>query len=185
MRARILRVVGLVTACLATLSPITCCGRDLIITDLWDQPLGLKDVCKGRETLLLVCDPATVDCREGAVYLDSRTAWIRAQGAEPACLFIGSPPEIRDVALALDLGMPIYIGSRQDVLGGLIGQKVLPAILVLGPDGSVARTVYGGGESLDNNLRIVLRAEERGTRIKPVLLLVSLALIAALVVLAL
>lgn len=124
--------------------------------DLWDMPHSLESICGGQRTLLFLCNPGISTCREGAVHFDSQARAIRAEGIQPACLFIGPPRDVRSAVLTLDLIIPVYVDPDGRVCEDLVGQKVLPAMVLLDGSGNVIRSVQGGGESLDNNLKIII-----------------------------
>ena len=156
-----------------------CANSDVVVSDLWDMPHDLHSICDGERTLLFVCDPKITTCREGAVHFDSQSRRIKARKIRPACIFTGSPREVRDAVLALDLSVPVYVGTDREVFGNLVDQKVLPAMVLLDRGGTVIKTLYGGGESLDYNLRILLEEESRGGGLRLLLILVPLAVIGA------
>lgn len=161
-----------------------------VVQDLWDIPHTLESICNGREVLLLLCDLTTLTCREGAVYFDSQSDNIKAASVRPICVFIGKPIDVRQAVLNLDLKTPVYIDEAGLIYENLLDQKVLPALILLNETGSLERVVYGGGESLDHNLRTVMpvrTGEEvdagpvRSRRWLWVTVLVSAAAIAALI----
>jgi hypothetical protein len=152
---------------------------EVTLTDLWDAPHDLQAICKGQRTLLFVCDLELSTCREGAVYFDSKAGAIESRGIKPAHIFIGNPPEIREAVLAMDLGTAAYIDANKQVFAGLLDKEILPAIVLLDGDGSVIETRYGGGESLDGNIRAVLGEEDGGGR-RWWLILIPVAVIAIL-----
>jgi hypothetical protein len=129
------------------------------VSDLWDTPLTLGEVCNGAETLVFVCDLDLKQCREGAVYFDTRAEAIKARGFTPCCLFVGQPQEVRRHVLSLDLGIPAYIDSDGGIFKDVLDQRIMPALMLLDGNGNLVRTVYGGGESLDHNLALMLEPE--------------------------
>jgi hypothetical protein len=136
-------------------------GSELVVRDLWDMPHSLESICNGQETLLFLCDLSISTCREGAVYFDNRADGIKAGGIRPVCVFVGKPSNIRQAVLNLDLALPAYIDERGLMYENLLDQKVLPALILLDGTGNVVRIVYGGGESLDHNLRIIMPIRTR------------------------
>ena len=135
-----------------------------MLTDLWDGPVDLSRVCGGRETLLLICDPGVATCREGAGYFDSKAAMIKAGDIRPALILIGSPPEIRDVVLRLAIGVPVYIDATESVFESLLDKRILPALVLLDGGGEAVRSIYGGGDSLDGNIRALTETRDGGGR---------------------
>jgi hypothetical protein len=130
------------------------------------MPLTLGSVCNGKQTLLFVCDLGLQQCREGAVYFDTQAQAIRDRGFQPGCLFIGRPDEVRRYALALDLDVPVYVDTEAKVFRDVLDQRIMPVLMLLDGDGHLVRSVYGGGESLDHNVSLILEPE-RGTEPGP------------------
>lgn len=157
-----------------------CCAEPgIVLTDLMDTPHDLQSICRGRKALIFVCDLSLSTCREGAVYFDSRADMIKEEGILPLHVFVGSPPEIRDAVLTLGLKTAAYIDVEERIFGTLLDEKILPALVLLDGHGRVVETLYGGGESLDSNIRaLVAGAEGSGRRWW--LLLVPLAVLAIL-----
>ncbi|MFH1313452.1 MAG: hypothetical protein ABIJ00_09555 [Candidatus Eisenbacteria bacterium] len=135
-------------------------GPDTAVTDLWDMSHTLKSICNGRRTLIFLGDPGLITCREGAVYFDSKAGRVEARKIRPVCLFIGDPEAVRTYVLALHLEIPVYIDPEGRAYEALFNQKVLPAMALLDGEGNVVRTIHGGGQSLANNLEIILREQE-------------------------
>jgi hypothetical protein len=159
---RFLSAIGICTLVVSTLLtlPHTCRGSSEVeVSDLWDMPITLRDVCNGTETVLFVCDLGLQECREGAVYFDSRAKAIRTRGFRPGCLFVGRPDEIRGYALTLDLDVPVYVDSEARVFREVLEQMIMPVLVLLDGEGNLVRSVYGGGESLDHNLSLILEPE--------------------------
>ncbi len=150
--------------------------------DLWDMPHSLAGICNGANTLLFMCDPGMATCREGAVYFDSRTDEIWAHEVQPACLFIGRPQDVRQIVLTLDLDVPVYIDADREVYENLLDQRILPAMILLDGNGNVIKTIYGGGESLDSNLRIILGEPEDGGHWRLILSLVAAAVVGIILI---
>jgi hypothetical protein len=153
LRATLLALTLLMTAALCFAAPAP------ELTDLWDAPADLSRVCNGHTTLLLVCDPGLATCREGAVYFDSKTGMIRDEGVRPAVVLIGRPPEIRETVLDLDIRVPVFIDAGESVFGSILDERVLPALVLMDKGGRVLETIYGGGESLDGNIRALIETE--------------------------
>ncbi len=152
-RATLLALTLLMTAALCFAAPAPA------LTDLWDAPVDLSRVCDGHMTLLLVCDPGLATCREGVVYFDSKAGMIRDEGVRPVIVLIGRPPEIRETVLDLDIRVPVFIDARESVFGSILEERVLPALVLMDTDGEVLETIYGGGESLNGNIRALIETE--------------------------
>jgi hypothetical protein len=52
----------------------------------------------------------------------------------------------------MGLDNPVYLDEDGRVIDSMLDQEVLPALLLAAPDGTVLKTVYGGGESLAGNI---------------------------------
>ena len=131
------------------------------IYDFWDMPVDLETICDGSEALVFICNLDVAICREGAIHFDSRAPHIRAQGLRPVAIFIGRPEDVREAVVNLDLHVPVYIDPHGWILSRPGGQSVVPALARLDTDGTVARTVYGGGEVLDDNIELLLAGRSR------------------------
>jgi hypothetical protein len=59
----------------------------------------------------------------------------------------------------MDLDSDIYIDEGGQVIDAMLDEQVLPALLLVSPDGTVLQAVYGGGESLAGNIDRVLERE--------------------------
>jgi hypothetical protein len=145
-------------------------AADIMVTDLLDQPFQLKDVAAGTPTLLFVCDPALTRCREGAVYFDTQAARIAARKIKPVCIFLASTDAARNAAARLDLAVPVYVDSCRAIPQALLGQEILPAMVLLDGKGKAQRIALGGGESLDSNLTHMLKPPEPRWRFLSVLI---------------
>jgi hypothetical protein len=143
-------------ALLATASP---CQAAPELTDLLDAAVDLPRLCAGDTTLLLVCDPGLATCREGAVYLDSKAGTIREARVRPAIVLIGEPAAVRETVLDLDIRVPVYIDRNETVFGTVLAERVLPALVLMDADGQVLETIYGGGDSLDGNIKALIGTE--------------------------
>jgi hypothetical protein len=130
---------------------------DVEVTDLWDYPENLLSIVAEGTTLVFICDPGVKECREGAVFIDSRARSIREAGARPVMLLRGAAADVRSAALDMHLDTPIYIDEAGDAIDGILDQEILPALILVSPDGTVLDTVYGGGESLAGNIEEILR----------------------------
>ena len=131
-------------------------GPDIVLTDLWDGPHLLKDICGGRSTILYVCDTDAGICREGAVFFDARAKGIMAHGFQAVLIFIGTPADVRELVLSTGIVQPVYVDSGSRLFGGLVDEEILPALVLVDGDGRRIRTMYGGGESLDGNIAALL-----------------------------
>lgn len=125
---------------------------DLELTDLWDYSRSLRSILADGPTLFFICDPDVKECREGAVFFESRSRGIREAGIRPALIFRGRPPDVRSAVLKMGLDNPVYLDEDGRVIDSMLDQEVLPALLLAAPDGTVLKTVYGGGESLAGNI---------------------------------
>jgi|GEM_PF-2202935 len=137
------------------------CAReipDAAVTDLWDAPHNLRTIASRESTLFFICDLGVVECREGAVFFESRASSIRDAGMRPAFLFKGKPSEIRTIVLRLELDTQVYIDESGDVIEGLLDPAILPSILLVTP-GGIAAEAQGGGESLADNIERFLVAQ--------------------------
>jgi hypothetical protein len=130
---------------------------DLELTDLWDSSRSLRSVAAQGTTLFFICDPGVKECREGAVFFESRASSMREAGIRPALIFRGKAPDVRSAVLNMDLDNPVYIDEDGHVIDSMLDQEVLPALLLAAPDGTVLKTVYGGGESLAGNIEQVIK----------------------------
>ena len=113
------------------------------------------------------------------MYFDSQAVMIRKADVRPAHVFIGSPPDIRVAVLTLDLKVPAYIDAGETVFGTLLDQKILPAVVLVDKAGRALGPLYGGGESLDGNIRTLLAGEKEGGR-RWWLILIPVAVLAIL-----
>jgi hypothetical protein len=133
---------------------------DLVLWDLWDSPHRLEDICADRPTLFYICDTELSVCREGAVFFDAKGDDIEGRGFRAVLIFTGEPPEVRDLALRTGLAQPVYVDPDQKVFGTLLEEKILPAVVLVDGNGRRVRTMYGGGESLEGNINVLLRHGE-------------------------
>lgn len=129
------------------------------LTDLWDAAVDLPRLCAGDTTLILVCDPGLATCREGAVYFDNKAGPIREAQVRPAIILIGDPATIRETVLGLDIRVPVFIDQGETVFGNILAERILPALILMDPDGHVLETIYGGGDSLDGNIKALTGTE--------------------------
>ncbi len=146
-------------ACLAALPVRGLAARlpDLDVTDLWDYPRDLHSIAAQGTTLFFICDIDLKECREGAVFFESRARRIREAGIRPVMLLRGPAADVRSAALDMDLDLPVYIDPGGEVIAAVLGEGILPALLLVSPGGSVLATVYGGGESLAGNIEEAIR----------------------------
>jgi hypothetical protein len=142
----------------------------VVITDLLDRPYDLRAIAAGVPTLLFICDPALTKCREGAVYFDAQAASIEASRIKPVCVFLATTGAARDAAVRLGLGVPVYVDSNRTIPTALLGQEILPAMVLLDGEGRVERVALGGGESLDSNLTHILKLDKSRWRFLSVLI---------------
>jgi hypothetical protein len=147
---------GLATCSVAAAGSEPPISTRLVLTDVWDMPIALNMIPAGKPTLFLVCDPAQVRCREGAVYFDTQAGRIGAAGARPACIFEAEPEATREAASRMGLGVPVYADASGGVPSRLLGSEVLPALVLLDGKGRLVRTAVGGGEALDANITAML-----------------------------
>lgn len=136
----------------------------VVLTDLWDGPHLLKDICGGRPTILYVCDTEASLCREGAVFFDAKANDIEAHGFQAVLIFIGKPSDVRELVLGTRIVQPVYVDSERGLFGGLLDEEILPALVLVDGDGRRIRTMYGGGESLDGNLAALLEGNRHDGR---------------------
>lgn len=129
---------------------------DLDVTDLWDYPRRLRSIAAEGSTLFFICDPDVKECREGAVFFDSRVTSIREAGFRPVLLFSGKPADVRSAVLKMGLDSPVYVDEHGRAIESMMEQEVLPALLLAEGSGEVLDVVYGGGESLAGNIEQIL-----------------------------
>jgi hypothetical protein len=129
---------------------------ELVLTDLWDSPHRLADICRGRSTVFFVCDTELSLCREGAVFFDARADEIEARGLRAALIFTGQPAAVRDFALRAEVYHSVYVDSDLRVFDTLLDKKILPALVLVDGEGRHVKTLYGGGESLEGNISIMI-----------------------------
>ena len=132
----------------------------LVVLDLWDYPAEFSTIYEEGPALFFICDLGAKECREGAVFFESRAANIREAGVQPIFLFRGDPAVVRSTVLSMNLDTPVYIDRSGDVIDGILEQEVLPALMLAAPDGTGMKTVYGGGDSLAGNIERILLREE-------------------------
>ncbi|HVP57497.1 MAG TPA: hypothetical protein VMU02_05330 [bacterium] len=142
----------------------------IVVTDLLSQPHTLQEIVAGSPTLLFICDPAVTRCREGAVYFDTQALRITASRIKPACIFLASADAARDAAARMGLNVPVYVDSGRVVPTALLGQEILPAMVLLDSQCRVSRVALGGGESLDSNLTHLLKPGQSHWRLLYVLI---------------
>jgi hypothetical protein len=167
----------LLIACFTTQGTIA--APDLVLTDLWDSPHRLGGICGGRATILFICDIQYSVCREGAVFFDARADEIEARGRRAVLVLIGEPAEARAFALETGIDQPVFVDSKRHVFETLLDREVLPALVLLDGDGRLVRSLYGGGESLEGNIAILLDDGNAKSR-KWWLVLIPIAVVAIL-----
>ncbi len=126
------------------------------LVDLWDNSHKISEISQGKTLLIYLCKPELSECREGAIYFESLAFRIRAKGAEPICVFLGKPEQVRDVAVDLGLRMPVFIDPSGSFFGAALDQRILPALIAIDTKGRRIATVYGGGDALATNLDVIL-----------------------------
>jgi hypothetical protein len=132
---------------------------DLEVSDLLDYPVNLRSIAARETTLFFICDPALKECREGAVFFESRARAIRQAGIRPVLLLRGKGPEVRNTVLNMGIGSPVYIDADGRAVAAMLDEDVMPALLLARPGGEVIETVYGGGESLAGNIQNLSQRE--------------------------
>jgi hypothetical protein len=142
--------------CTCFLVQQTVARPDLLLTDLWDSPRSLDDICDGQATIMFICDTELTVCREGAVFFDTMADGIEAEGLRAVLVFTGPAAEARAFALKTRILHSIFVDSDGKVFDSLLDQEVLPALVLVDKDGRHLRTLYGGGESLDGNIAMLL-----------------------------
>ncbi len=138
--------------------PSACAAElpDLELSDLWDYSRSLRSIVAEGPTLFFICDPGVKECREGAVFFESRSPSIREAGIRPALILRGRAPDVRSAVLKMGLKSPVFVDEEGRVIDSMLDQDILPALLLAAPDGTVMETVYGGGESLAGNIGQVI-----------------------------
>lgn len=156
-------------------------GR-VVITDPWNMPVALNMVPAGTPTLLFVCDPSERMCREGAVYFDSRRGRIKEKKIKPVLVLVGSREAAGEAASRMSLSLPVYVDAGRTVTSKLIGQDITPALILLDGKGNLVKVIPGGGETLDNNISVMLDARPGGHRLAYVILAALVAAGAVLLI---
>ncbi len=131
-------------------------GPDLVLADLWDSPHRLDDICNGKAAILFICDTGLAVCREGAVFFDTRAEEIEAKRLRAVLVIIARPAEARAFILKTGIDQPVFVDSDRRVFETLLDQDVLPALVLVDEEGRHVKTLYGGGESLEGNLLVML-----------------------------
>jgi hypothetical protein len=128
--------------------------------------------------VFFICDIELSVCREGAVFFDSRAEEIEAHGLRAALILTAPPAEVRDFVLRTRIDRPVFVDSGRRVFETLLSEKILPALVLVDGEGKQVRTLYGGGESLEGNIAILLgESEHANRRWWPVLIAVAVAAI--------
>jgi hypothetical protein len=142
----------------------------VIVAGLDGKAYELATLPAGKPTLLFVCDPTLTKCREGAVHFDTQAARIERSGIRPVCVLLADPETARQAAQRLGLAVPVYVDATRSIPSIILGQEILPAMVLLNGRGEVAKVVLGGGESLDGNLTRVLESGKHSWRFLYVLI---------------
>ena len=137
---------------------------EIVLSDRWDMPITLGAIPAGKPTLVLVCDPAEVRCREAAVYFDAQAERIAASKVRPVCIMVSSREEARAAVAKMELGVAAYVDPAGAIASRLLGQQVLPALLLLDGKGKVVKVATGGGEALEGNIALMLEGRSTGRR---------------------
>jgi len=125
------------------------------------MPVSMKMIPGGRPALFYVCDPAEITCREGAVYFDTQAGRIKRRNIQPVCVFVASLEIAGREAARMGLTVPVYADASRTIPDRLIGQEIMPALILLDGKGNVSHVLVGGGESLDTNISTMLEAGRR------------------------
>jgi hypothetical protein len=151
----------------------------IVLRDALNMPVTLSMIPGGKASLCYVCDPSEVTCREGAVYFDSQAHRIKRKNIRPVCIFVASYEAARQEAARMGLAVPVFADASRAIPGRLIGQEIMPALILLDAKGDVSRVIVGGGESLDANISAMLEigGSSRWTLITIAAPLVALAVI--------
>jgi hypothetical protein len=155
-------------------SPAT---AQVVLTDTWDMPIALNMIPAGKPALFLVCDPSQVNCREGAVLFDSQAARIEAAGVRPACILVATPEVARDAAQRMALGVPVYVDAGGAVPTKVMGQQVMPALILLDGEGNLEKVAVGGGETLDAHITAMIESRSSTWKILVLITLAALGII--------
>ena len=142
----------------------------VIVTDLNNKAYELRTLPAGKATLLFICDPGVTKCREGAVHFDTQAARIEKSGIRPVCVLLADPENARQAAKRLGLAVPIYVDATRSIPSLILGEEILPAMVLLSGSGEVTKVVLGGGESLDSNLTRALEGNRRSWRFLSILI---------------
>jgi peroxiredoxin len=162
-----------------TVVALVAAAPDTVLMDLWDSPHRLGEITRDRATVFFVCDIDLSVCREGAVFFAARADEIEAHDLQVALILIGEPAEVREFALRTKMDLPVYIDSSGMVSDSLLGEKILPALVLVDRGGQQVKTLYGGGESLEGNIStLIADAGEKGRRWW--LVLIPIAIVAAI-----
>lgn len=155
----------------------------IVLSDRWDMPVALSAIPAGRPTLVMVCDPSQVRCREAAVYFDAQAERIAARKIRPVCVLVSTGEEAAGAAQRMGLAVPFYVDASGAIASRLLGQQVLPALVLLDGKGKVVRVATGGGEALEGNIAVMLESRAgRGRWIAVAVVAVALAALALLAV---
>lgn len=152
---------------------------NIVLRDTLNMPISMSMIPGGRPALCYVCDPSEVTCREGAVYFDSQAGKIRRKNIQPVCIFVASLDVAGSETAKMGLAVPVFADVSRAIPDRLIGQEIMPALILLDGEGNVSRVIVGGGESLDTNISTMLAegGSKRWTSIWIVAPLVALGVI--------
>jgi hypothetical protein len=148
--------IPLVALIVLTLVVQAAAGPEVTLRDLWDSPHTLEGICRDQAAILFVCDTGLSVCREGAVFFDTRADKIESRGFRAILVFVGDAPGIRDFVLRANISLPVYIDPDGRVYENLLEEEVLPALVLVDGKGRHVKTMYGGGESLEGNIGVLL-----------------------------
>ena len=152
----------------------------IVLTDPWNMPVALNMIPAGAPTLFYVCDPSEVRCREGAVYFDSKRRRFEESKIKPVCVLVGSREAAREAAARMGLSVPVYVDAGRTLSSKLIGQEIMPALVLLDGKGNLVKVIVGGGEALDNNITTMLEARPGGHRVVYAVLVTLVVAVAVL-----
>jgi hypothetical protein len=74
----------------------------------------------------------------------------------PAIVLLGDPAGIRQTVLDLNVRIPVFIDRSESVFGSILTERILPALVLMDAEGRVLDTIYGGGDSLDGNIKALI-----------------------------
>jgi hypothetical protein len=145
------------------------------------MPVAMSMIPNGTPALFFVCDPSDKRCREGAVYFDSRRQRIKDEKIRPLLVLVGSRDAAGEAA-KMGLSLPVYADPGRTLTSKLVGQDILPALVLLDGKGNLVKVILGGGEALDDNITAMIKARPGGHRMIYAILAVLVAAGAAALV---